>query len=141
MIGYDLDGTLCAKGPKRPKPYFRQTGPERAAYSAALAAHYAGAELVCRPPGDKPYVIITGRKEQYRPETQQWIDAHGLQPVALLMLDGARTRANMVAHKVAACKEYDVTVYYEDDMAIANAMAKAGVNVALVCWGKKDGNA
>jgi uncharacterized HAD superfamily protein len=130
VIGYDLDGTLCEAGPKRPKPYFHQTGPERKAFDEERRKHYASAALIREPRG--PYVIITGRSEVFREETEGWLEKMGLKPIALLMMEGARTRDNMIAHKIDCCRRLKVRVYYEDDPKIAKAMAAAGIAVILV---------
>ena len=39
LSGYDLDGTLCSVGPKRDKPYFRQSGKERAEFEIQYRRH------------------------------------------------------------------------------------------------------
>lgn len=135
LIGYDLDGTLCPSGPKREKPYFKQTGPERRAYQNKQREHYCTAPLILEP--QTPFVIVTGRKKIFRPETEAWVQRHGLEPEGLYMLEGARTRQNMIAHKLAWCKKLSVARYYEDDEKIASALSEYGVIVVLV--GKRGG--
>ncbi len=130
MIGYDIDGTLCAPGPKRNKPFFKQNGPERKAFEEETRIHMLNAKVIRVP--EEPYVLITGRKEKWRGETMEWVKKQGWKPEGLYMLQEGRTRANMIKLKVKICQELNITVYYEDDLKIATAVAKAGINVIKV---------
>lgn len=130
MQGYDLDGTLCGPTPKRPKPYRSQTGKEREEYDRVREEHYRHAVLIRRP--ELPFVVITGRSERFREQTEAWLTDHGLVPVALEMMRTARTRKNMIEHKRDVCRHYGVTCYWEDDEKIAHALVRAGVTVVLV---------
>lgn len=130
MLGYDLDGTICESGPQRGKPFFHSTGEERRAFNELRRQHYLTAAVI-RIPND-PFVIITGRSEKYRDETEVWLSNNNINPVDLCMLTSSRTRDNMIAHKIAACKRFDVIRYYEDDKKIALALSAAGIQVVLV---------
>ena len=130
MIGYDLDGTLCEGPPKRSKPYFKQNGAERKAYEEVRREHYRTAREIRTP--KTPFVVITGRSEKYRDETEAWLSEHGFEPVAVEMLQTSRTRENMIEHKLAACRKHAVTQYWEDDSKIAQALGMAGICVVKV---------
>lgn len=130
LRGYDLDGTLCTPPRKREKPYFRQSGAERAAYEEYRRQHAKTAGLIRQP--EPPFVVITGRPERYRGETEVWLRENGLRPVGLFMMETARTRKAMISHKAAICKEMGVAVYFEDDPKIAAALAAEGIVVARV---------
>ncbi len=136
MIGYDIDGTLCVPGPKRNKPFFKQNGPERKAHEEKTRIHMLNAEVMRIP--SEPFILITGRKEKWRSETEEWIRKQGWKPEGLYMLQEGRTRANMIKLKVKVCKELNVSVYYEDDLKIAKAMAREGINVVRV-WNGQEG--
>ncbi len=130
MIGYDIDGTLCASGPKRNKPFFKQNGPERKAFEEEIRIHMLNAEVTRVP--EEPFVLITGRKEKWRPETEEWLKKQGWNHQGLYMLQEGRTRANMIKLKVKICQELNIEVYYEDDLKIATAISKADINVVKV---------
>ena len=127
---YDLDGTLCDHTPKRGKSFFKQTGEERRAYEQILRNHYRNALLIRKP--IEPFVIITGRKEKFRSETEAWLADHGLRPLRVYMLKEARTRENMIRHKAGSFREAGASIYYEDDPEIAKDLAGLGVPVVLV---------
>lgn len=130
LIGYDLDGTLTTNRPPRNKPFFRQTGPERAAHDVERRHHYRTAPLLIRPTGD--WCIISGRPVRYLEETMAWIKAHDLDPLSVDLMDMTVTRANQISHKVACCRTRFVVRYLEDDPKIAAALARAGIPVVLV---------
>lgn len=136
LYGYDLDGTLCEKPPRRDKPYFKQTGPERREYEKIRREHYRNAKLLMEP--KEPFVIITGRSSKYRIITEMWCVENGLKPEEIFMLTAQRTRKNMIAHKIEKCKRAGVDLYFEDDPKIARAMTKAGIPVVLIIDHEKD---
>ena len=131
MIGYDLDGTLCNKPPKRDKPFFQQNGEERSAYEEEKLHHYVNAKRTKLIPV-QPFVIITGRSAKYLQPTLRWLEKNDLHPEAVVLMETSRTRENMIAHKVDQCKNYQVIQYYEDDEKIAKAMTSEGITVILV---------
>jgi len=131
IIGYDLDGTICDGTPKRSKPYFKQTGLERKAYEQVKINHYRNANVVMRPNVDN-FIIITGRNEKYREVTREWLKANNINPEALYMHKGQRTRKEMIAFKLKTCREYHVSLYYEDDPKIAKALVSPEMTVILV---------
>jgi hypothetical protein len=130
LNGYDLDGTLCSPSPKRNKPFFRQNAAERSAYQVQLREHYLSAPVKMKP--RKPYIVITGRKECYRPETELWLRTNKLKPMVLVMNTSRRTREAMIEHKTSACQKAGVGTYFEDDPKIARALRAAGINVVLI---------
>ncbi len=130
LLGYDLDGTLCDTGPMREKSYHQQTSEERREYDEALQVHYQTARVLRRPKG--PFVIITGRQEKFRPETEMWLASNNIHPCALEMMSTTPSIRHMVEHKVHWCRHYGVSVYYEDDPHIAAGMKALGINVIKV---------
>lgn len=137
MIGYDLDGTLCDRSPKRDKPSSQQTVEEQAEYDWRLRQHYRNAVLTAKP--EEPFVVISGRCDCYEAETLTWLAEHELHPIAVELLHGARTKANRIAHKLAKCTEYGVQRYYDDDEEIARALSAAGITVILITGASVDG--
>jgi len=136
MNGYDLDGTLCNNTPKRDKPFFHQNGEEGKMYEEEKLHHYVNAKRTELVPV-KPFVVISGRSIKYLQPTIRWLEKHGLEPEAVLLMDASRTRDNMIAHKVDMCKKFNVVCYYEDDPKIAKAMTQENIIVILGEWGKR----
>jgi len=131
LIGYDLDGVLCDKPPKRGKPYSRQKKAEREAYAAELLRHYTTAAVRFVPQGR--FVIVSGRSARYRSEIEAWVRRNGLSHCEGIYLNPkTRTRRNMVEHKINICRQLDVGLFYEDDPAIARQIERAGIPVMLV---------
>lgn len=130
LNGYDLDGTLVERSPRRSKPFIKQSGAERAAHDLLYREHCRSAKLIRKPTGN--YVIITGRRETVRTETLEFLRANNLNPLQICFLDKSRTKQNMIEFKLRKCTELGVTAFFEDDPAIAKALARKGINTFLV---------
>jgi hypothetical protein len=131
---YDLDGTLRGPWPKRPKPFFHQTGEERRAFDEMCQRHCQEVECLMVPPPDEPYVIITSCHPKFIDNTLEWLEQHGFSNYTIEFIDRARVRQNMIDFKAEMIDKYGVTVYYEDDVTIARALRKRcpGVMIILV---------
>ena len=87
-------------------------------------------------------IVLTGRSERGRRQTQAWLDANGFSPHIedLVMNDGSRSSARH--------KEYVLTVRFaarqialhaDDDAATAALLARCGIPVALLDWPRNRG--
>ena len=78
-------------------------------------------------------IVLTGRSERGRRQTQRWLDAHGFgeQIDALVMNDGARRSAR---HKEHELRSREVALHADDDAATAALLARCGIAVALLDW-------
>lgn len=136
-VGYDLDGTICVSGPKREKPYFKQTGEERRAHEELLKEHYKSAEIFLRP-SQLQFYIITARKEKYRKETNFLLEENSIRPMQLFMLPNKtpRTREQMIIFKAYWIERLCLKMYYEDDKKIAKALSEKCRLTMIVYVGK-----
>lgn len=130
LYGYDLDGVVFPKSPKRTKPFMRQTKEERNAHEVTLAHHYRHAKMIIRP--TEPWIAITGRKEKFRPQTEARLSELGIRPMVLVMNPGPRNKEAMIELKLKACRKFGVTQFMEDDPMIHKALRQAGVNAILI---------
>ncbi|MBO9354177.1 hypothetical protein GG851_09235 [Bordetella petrii] len=107
-------------------------------YESDLAATLAQRDLLlpsaCLPARDlSQLTVITGRPEQDRARTQDWLRRHGFRG-ALVMRDAARHTAQQTAeHKAQAIVSGCYTHFIESDMAQALEIARR-VPVARVYW-------
>jgi len=122
LIGFDLDGVLVPSRPPRNKPFFKQTGAERAAHDRVRRAHYRSARLLMAPWGR--YVIISGRPVRYQPETDRWLSENGLHPEGVYLMDATVTRRAQIEHKAAVIRRLGVRTFYEDDPKIVRALRR-----------------
>ena len=78
-------------------------------------------------------IVLTGRSERGRCQTQAWLNAHGFAPFvnALVMNDGSRPSAR---HKERQLAARDVALHADDDAATCALLARCGVPVALLDW-------
>ena len=83
-------------------------------------------------------IVLTGRSERGRRQTQAWLDANGFgeQIDALVMNDGARPSAR---HKERQLAARDVALHADDDAATCALLARCGVPVALLDWPRNRG--
>ena len=83
-------------------------------------------------------IVLTGRSERGRRQTQAWLDANGFgeQIDALVMNDGSRTSAR---HKERQLAARDVALHADDDAATCALLARCGVPVALLDWPRNRG--
>lgn len=130
MIGYDLDGVLCPKPPKRNKPYNHQTSSERQAYKELRRGLCQTDPLILTPAGD--YYIITARPKWLIKETEEWIERVGLRPKGICFIDKARTRKNMIEFKVQIIRQFNIQKFYEDDPKIVRAIRRQLPKVEVI---------
>ena len=83
-------------------------------------------------------IVLTGRSERGRRQTQAWLDANGFgeQIDALVMNDGSRPSAR---HKERQLAARDVALHADDDAATCALLARCGVPVALLDWPRNRG--
>ena len=103
----------------------------RAVRPGALEAVRAAAEY-------HDVIVLTGRSERGRRQTQAWLDANGFgeQIDALVMNDGSRPSAR---HKERQLAARDVALHADDDAATCALLARCGVPVALLDWPRNRG--
>ena len=83
-------------------------------------------------------IVLTGRSERGRRQTQDWLDTHGFgeQIDALVMNNGARSSARHKEHQLAA---REVALHADDDAATCALLARCGIPVALLDWPRNRG--
>jgi phosphoglycolate phosphatase-like HAD superfamily hydrolase len=97
-----------------------------------------GRAVVERLAGDHEVVYLTGRPERTRPETQEWLERHGLPRGELIMRrEGDRRPAR--ATKPALLRRYAaagrrVAVVVDDDPAVCDALEEQGWPVLRADW-------
>ena len=103
----------------------------RAARPGALEAVRAAAER-------HDVIVLTGRSERGRHQTQAWLEANGFAPFVeeLVMNDGSRPSAR---HKERQLAERDAALHADDDAATCALLARCGVPVALLDWPRNRG--
>lgn len=115
---FDLDGVLC----RDPTPEENDDGPRYAEFIRSVP--------VLRRPGQKLGWIVTSRLERYRPETQSWLAAAGIEYEGLAMLDGvsAQERRNLRLHAPFKARVYagdpTLEVFVESDPRQAREIAR-----------------
>ncbi|CAM3892350.1 hypothetical protein [Alkalicoccus chagannorensis] len=111
---FDIDGVLC-----------RDPSPEEDADGERYRHFLATAPPLFLPKGRVPYVV-TSRLEQYRAETELWLEAHGVDYGELLMMHlppGAhRTLASSTAHKADVYAHCDADLFVESSHREAEAI-------------------
>ena len=83
-------------------------------------------------------IVLTGRSERGRRQTQAWLDAQDFSEHLdeLVMNDGARSSAR---HKEHTLSQRNVALHIDDDAATAALLARCGVAVALLDWPRNRG--
>ena len=87
-------------------------------------------------------IVLTGRSERGRRQTQAWLDANGFSPhiEELVMNDGARPSARHKEHVLAArFAARQIALHADDDAATAALLARCGIPVALLDWPRNRG--
>ena len=161
IISFDLDGVLASPpfgwNPTLDRNVSLQPATDRAAAPRApslldpiltrswYALRYAGRSVrpgaldaVRAAARGHSVIVLTGRSERGRRQTQRWLDLHGFgeQIDALVMNDGARGSARHKEHQLAA---RDVALHADDDAATCALLARCGVPVALLDWPRNRG--
>jgi len=109
---YDLDGVLCSM-PHREKSFRTQNKAERDSYEQRKIEWFSQTPCLWNP--QRPFTIISGRREKYWTETEAWIQKHGLKCTEMHMMTGSLTYENILNHKVKYIKELGIERFFEDD--------------------------
>jgi len=136
----DIDGVLADVGhrlhflDRRPKDW-------KGFFAAARSdpPHPEGLALVAELARDHAIVLLTGRPEGCRGDTETWLADHGVAYELLVMRPGGNRRpAAEVKVGVLGVLAADrtVTVLVDDDEAVVEAAAAAGYPVRLAHWGR-----
>ena len=83
-------------------------------------------------------IVLTGRHERGRRQTQAWLDQHGFSPFLsdLVMNIG---RLGSARYKEAVLSDRAVMLHADDDAATAALLARNGITVALLDWPRNRG--
>ena len=78
-------------------------------------------------------IVLTGRHERGRRQTQDWLEQHGFAEwIDMLIMNGSRLKS--ARYKEAYLSGQDVALHVDDDAATAALLARNGVSSALVTW-------
>lgn len=78
-------------------------------------------------------IVLTGRHERGRRQTQAWLEQHGLsQFVDQLIMNGSPYSSPR--YKEAALRDQPIMIHADDDAATAALLARNGISVALLDW-------
>jgi hypothetical protein len=136
----DIDGVLADVGhrlhflDRRPKDW-------KGFFAAARTdpPHPEGLTLIAELALDHDIVLLTGRPEGCRSDTEAWLAVHGIDHQLLVMRPtGNRRPAAEVKVGLLAVLARDrrVAVLVDDDEAVTTAAASAGYPVRLAQWGR-----
>jgi FMN phosphatase YigB (HAD superfamily) len=83
-------------------------------------------------------IVLTGRHERGRPQTESWLNRHGFTEFvdAVVMNASALKSAR---YKEAYLRDRGATLHIDDDAATAALLARTGTSVALVDWPRNRG--
>lgn len=85
-----------------------------------------------------PVIVLTGRHEHGRRQTQAWLEQHGFgQFVDDLIMN--ESRYSSARYKEAVLRARQVVVHVDDDAATAALLARNGIAVALLDWPRNRG--
>jgi 3'-phosphoadenosine 5'-phosphosulfate sulfotransferase (PAPS reductase)/FAD synthetase len=129
IVAYDLDGVLCPM-PKREIKYNEQHKQERDEYNKLKIEHFLTTKALRKPIGD--WIIISGRREKFRTETETWLKNNNLTPKGIYLMEGALTFENIIKHKIKLLKEHKVERFYEDDPKLIREIKKALPNLEVI---------
>lgn len=129
IVAYDLDGVICPM-PKREIKYNEQHKVERDEYNRLKIEHFLNAKVLRIPVGD--WIIISGRREKFRKETEEWLKNNKLYPKGIYLMVGSLTFDNIIKHKIKLLKEHEVERFYEDDPKLIREIRKAIPNLEIV---------
>jgi orotate phosphoribosyltransferase len=104
----DIDGVLC----RDPTPEENDDGDRYREFISGVEPAVV--------PNQRIGHLVTSRLEKYRPETESWLDEHGVRYDGLVMMDlpskGARQeRGNHARHKADAYDSTDASLFIESD--------------------------
>ncbi len=136
----DIDGVLADVGHRlhflrrRPKDWdgFFSAAPADPPHPEGLAR---AAELG----SGHDVVLLTGRPERWRPDTEAWLAEHGVDHELLVMRPrGDRRPAAEVKVGLLAvlARDRHVAVVVDDDLLVIEALRRAGYRAELAGWGR-----
>jgi orotate phosphoribosyltransferase len=121
---FDFDGVLC----RDCTPAEDDGGPRYAAFLEAAEPLYLPRRAPIR-------LIVTARHERYRPQTEAWLDRHGLRCDRLVMRDfeyGPDPHEQVAQFKARLYREAaDLTLFAESDPALARRIHKLAGKAVL----------
>lgn len=83
-------------------------------------------------------IVLTGRHERGRRQTQAWLEEHGFSEfVDQLVMNGSHYSSPR--YKEAALRDQQVMIHADDDAATAALLARNGISVALLDWPRNRG--
>ncbi len=78
-------------------------------------------------------IILTGRHERGRRQTQDWLEQHGFAEwIGALIMNGSRLKS--ARYKEAYLRGRNVALHIDDDAATAALLARNEISSALVTW-------
>lgn len=133
-VVFDLDGTLALLGER--SPYDASRCEEDAPFAAVHFVH----EAIRRAFPEVAVVIVSGREERFRPQTERWLARHGIAPTALyLRRTGDRRRDVAVKREIWRAHlrgRFEVKVVFEDrDQVVRLWRDELGLPCFQVAWG------
>ena len=123
----DLDGILC----RDPDPAENDDGPEYRRFLQNV--------LPTMVPRERIGAIVTARLEKYRPETEHWLERHGIRYNRLVMLSGVSAEARAARRPHAAFKARYYRRHSEHDLFIESSLWQAKeilvrAGKPVLCW-------
>jgi phosphoglycolate phosphatase-like HAD superfamily hydrolase len=111
-------------------------------FAAAHAdpAHPEGLAVVARLGDDHEIVFVTGRPEQLREATVEWLDTHGLGQHRLVMRPvGDRRPAAQVKRRLIAAlaNDREIGIVVDDDPVVLDALRDAGYPTFAADWERR----
>ena len=105
----------------------------------ALRPPRAGALAAVRQAASQGHVIVlTGRHERGRRQTEAWLARHGLaEQIDALIMNGSDLAS--ARYKEAYLRGCDAALHIDDDAATAALLAHGGIRVALTSWPRNRG--
>ena len=131
---FDLDGTFAFLGDRSPYDASRCEGDE---VNAAVQFVY---EAIRRGHPEAAILLISGREERWRPETERWLARHGVAHDGLFLRRTGDRRKDVVVkrevHQRHVAGRYEVKVVFEDrDQVVRLWRDELGVPCFQVAWG------
>ena len=113
----DIDGVLC----RDPTPEENDDGERYLEFLADVEPHII--------PNQQIGHLVTSRLEKYRPETERWLDEHGVQYDTLVMMDlptkeARQEQGDHVQHKAAVYNTTDASLFIESSQRQASGIAR-----------------
>ena len=109
---FDLDGTFAFLGDRSPYDASKAEGDE-----VNVAVHFVY-EAIRRGKPETAILIVSGREDRWRPETERWLDRHGIAYDGLFMRRAGDRRKDTVVkreiYEAHIAGKYTVRVVFDD---------------------------